>query len=104
MGAGMNYSKGRAAMQRMSDGKARAFAQNIIIKQGKGRYPKCLKLEPKPYCFCPKPESIPQDHNNVPQECKSCQEYTKSLFWEESTRVERIKRLQSMGIPTRIEG
>ncbi len=103
MGGAPNYAKGRANMARMADGKSRAFAQNIIVDRGKGRYPKCLTLEPKPYYFCPKGKA-PEDPKDVPTECKSCQEYTRSHFWEENTRNDRLKRLRDAGLPTRIEG
>jgi hypothetical protein len=89
MGSGMNYSKGRQAMKRMSDGKAKALAQNVIIKDGRGRYPKCLKI--LPYQWCPKKEEVMQ---------------SKFYFehFAQKAREERIKRMQEMGLPTRIEG
>ncbi|MBM3303592.1 MAG: hypothetical protein FJY76_00715 [Candidatus Aenigmarchaeota archaeon] len=102
MGGAMNYSKGRQAMRRMAEGKAKAFSQNIIVEHGKGRYPKCLN-DP-PYPFCPKPKQSPQDTKNVPDECRSCQEYLKSAFHEESSREERVKRFMESGMPLRIEG
>jgi len=105
MGSSMNYSKGRMALRKMSDGKARAFAQNIIIRDGKGRYPECFKS--LPYGWCPKQEKIPKDPKSVPQTCKMCQEFLKSKFYskhfEEKRRQELLKRLQKSGMPTRIE-
>jgi len=106
MGSGMNYAKGRQAMKRMSDGKAKAFAQNIIIKEGRGRYPKCLEI--LPYLWCPKKGEVPSDPKNVLDNCKTCQEFMQSKFYSEhfaqKAREERLKRLQEMGMPTRIEG
>jgi hypothetical protein len=105
MGSAMNYAKGRRAMKRMSDGKAKAFAQNIIIKVGKGRYPDCFKI--LPYIWCPKSEEIPNDPKNVPKTCKTCQEFLKSKFYSEhfAERVheERLKRIKEAGLPTVIE-
>jgi hypothetical protein len=102
MGGAPNYKKGRANMKRMADGKAKGFAQNIIIEQGKGRYPNCLKLDPKPYYFCPKLDDIPDEPKNVPNDCKYCQEYIKSKFWDKTTRGKRLKRLRDSGMPTQI--
>jgi len=106
MGGAPNYSKGRQEMRRMSDGKARAFAQNIIIKDGRGRYPKCLEI--LPYQWCPKKEEVPSDPKNLLQNCKTCLEFTQSKFYIEhfahKAMEERIKRLHEMGLPTRIEG
>ncbi len=101
----MNYAKGRKAMQRMADGKARAFAQNIITKDGRGRYPNCFKI--LPYVWCPKPEEIPEDPMNTPQTCKNCQEFLKSRFYSEhfaeKAQEEKLKRFREAGIPTVIE-
>ena len=97
MGGAPNYAKGRAAMRRMSEGKAKAFAQNVIIEHGKGRYPKCLEL--LPYEWCPKPEEVPKDPKEIPKTCKTCQEYIKSNFQAEERQRERLKRLQEAGIP-----
>ncbi len=94
MGGAPNYRKGRAAMRRMTEGKARAFAQNIIVESGKGKYPKCLKDDPKLYEWCPKEEV--KDHKNVPKECKNCPQYTRSKFWEETTAADRMKRIQEL--------
>lgn len=105
MGSAMNYRKGRQAMKRMSEGKSRAFAQNIIIKDDKGRYPNCFKI--LPYAWCPKPEEIPDNPLNTPNTCKSCQEFLKSKFYSEhfaeKTHEERLRRLRESGLPTVIE-
>lgn len=105
MGSSMNYAKGRQAMQRMADGKAKAFAQNIIIKEGRGKYPDCFKT--LPYAWCPKSEEIPEDPKICPKTCKTCQEFLKSKFYSdnfaEKARLDKIKRLQEAGLPTVIE-
>ncbi|MFH1824602.1 MAG: hypothetical protein ABH873_05180 [Candidatus Firestonebacteria bacterium] len=105
MGSKMNYAKGRQAMRRMSDGKKKAFAQNIIIKDGRGRYPKCFEI--LPYQWCPKKEEIPEDPKNVPETCKLCQEFVKSKFFNEhfakQTQIERLKHMKESGLPVTIE-
>lgn len=105
MGGAPNYAKGRAAMRRMSDGKASAFAQNIIIKDGRGRYPKCFEI--LPYDWCPKKEEIPEDPKNVPNTCKQCREFTKSKFYNEhfaeKARLERLEQARKQGLPTQLE-
>lgn len=92
MAGAPNYAKGRTAMRRMGEGKARAFAQNIIVRDGKGKYPKCLGQ--KLYYFCH--EEVPSDPKNVPRDCKFCQEYLKSKFYEETTGEKRLKRIQAL--------
>ena len=94
MGGAPKYAKGRAVMRRMAEGKARAFAQNIIVESGKGKYPKCLELDPRPYHFCPKGKV--SDPNNVPRECRFCEEYVRSKFWEETRGKERLKQIQKL--------
>ena len=77
MGGAPNYGKGRAFMQRMVDAERRNREQNIMVKQGKGRYPKCLP--DKPYTFCPK--ETPEDPKNIPQDCKFCPHFIYSKFY-----------------------
>jgi len=100
MGGAPKYSKGRAVLQKWSNAKKYYESQNIIVDPGKGKYPKCL--ETKPYGeLCPK--ETPEDPKNVPKECKWCPEHVESPFHAQTTRVERLKRLQEAGLPTKIE-
>ena len=89
-------------MKRMADGKAAAFSQNIIIKDGQGKYPKCF--ETLPYGFCPKPEDVPSEPKKYPKTCKFCQEFLKSKFYQKHFMMDahkrRLERLKAMGMPT----
>lgn len=97
MGGAPNYGKGRAFMQRMVDAERRNREQNIMVKEGKGRYPKCLP--DKPYAFCPK--ETPEDPKNVPQDCKFCPHFIYSKFYSEvyMTNDRRLERLKKRGLP-----
>ena len=105
MGSSMNYKKGKQSMNRMTQGKAKAFAQNIIIKPGKGRYPDCFKI--LPYSWCPKKDELPEIPINVPQTCKTCQEYLKSKFYQEhfaeKAYEDKLIKIKKEGLPTIIE-
>lgn len=100
MGGAPKYSKGRATLKRWQDAIRYKESQNIMVKQGKGRYPKCLKQRPYPE-VCPEEE--PKDIQNVPDECRLCPEYLESNFHLEHSHEERLKRLKEAGLPTVIE-
>ncbi|MEM7816054.1 MAG: hypothetical protein QXN71_02975 [Candidatus Aenigmatarchaeota archaeon] len=105
MGGAPNYSKGRQMMRKISEGRAKAFAQNIIIKDGKGRYPDCLKI--LPYNWCPNQNEISNDSKNLPETCKTCQEFLKSRFYlqhfAQKIHKDMLKRISEQGLPTSIE-
>ncbi|MFH1824229.1 MAG: hypothetical protein ABH873_03270 [Candidatus Firestonebacteria bacterium] len=63
-----SHRKGIEKTRGMREGRKKTYAQNIIIKYGKGRYPKCFEI--LPYDWCSKKEEIPDDPKNVPKECR----------------------------------
>ncbi|MBN2042951.1 MAG: hypothetical protein JW754_04050, partial [Candidatus Aenigmarchaeota archaeon] len=92
------YSKGRAAMKRMADAERKNKDQNIMVKRGMGRYPKCLSE--KPYSgMCP--NDTPKDPINVPADCKQCPQFVNSKFYAEKymTHERRIENLKKRGLP-----
>lgn len=97
MGGAPNYGKGRAFMQRMVNAERRNREQNIMVKEGKGRYPKCLP--DRPYTFCPR--DIPEDPKNVPSDCRHCPHFVNSKFYSEvyMTHERRLEMLKKRGLP-----
>ncbi len=103
MGGAPNYAKGRARLQSWANAQRHYESQNIMVKPGKGRYPKCLKILPyEEEGLCPKKEDIPEDPKNVPKECKWCPEHLESPFHDQFVRLEKIRRLQAAGFDTKI--
>lgn len=101
MGGAPNYSKGRARLQGWANAQRHHESQNIMVRPGKGRYPKCLKIKPyEAEGLCPKETS--EDPKNVPKECKFCPEHLESQFHDQMTRLEKLKRLQSIGFSGKI--
>jgi len=99
MGGAPKYSAGRARLRRWANAKRYYEGQNIMVDPGKGKYPKCLKE--KSYSeICPK--EIPEDPKNVPKECKFCLQYLESPFYAQTSRLDRLRRLQEAGLPTKI--
>ncbi len=104
MGRAANYKGDRAKLKSWNELERRVSKnENLTVEQGKGRYPYCLPEKPFPFC----PKETPEDPKNVPKECKFCPHFLNSRFYSEhfaqKAREERLKRLQEMGLPTRIE-
>jgi len=99
MGGAPKYAKGRARMQKWANAKKYHESRNIMVDPGRGKYPKCLN--DKPYGeLCPK--ETPEDPKNVPKECKFCPEHLESPFYAQASRLDRLKRIQEAGLPTKI--
>ncbi|MEM5871735.1 MAG: hypothetical protein QW051_02590 [Candidatus Aenigmatarchaeota archaeon] len=81
----------------MVDAERRKKNENIMVKEGKGKYPQCLKTIP--YSFCP--SNIPDDPKNVPHECKTCPEFINSKFYYEvyMSHEKRIEMIKKRGLP-----
>ncbi len=102
MGGGSRpaYSKTKAFNKEMAIKEKRIKEGSIIVKDGKGRYPECLKE--KPYSeLCPK--DTPKRPEDIPKECKFCPEHLESPFHIKRRREKLLKRLQEAGMPTKIE-
>jgi len=102
MGGAPKYSKGRQNLKRMSDAARHRKEGNLVVDEGRGIYPQCLKTKPLGE-MCPK--EVSEDPLNVPKECKLCLEFMESDFYHEKymTKERRAERFKAMGIPLRIE-
>ena len=102
MGGAPKYSKGRERLRGMSDAARHRMEGNVIVNEGKGQYPNCLKTKPLGD-MCPK--QIPEDPLNIPKECKLCLHFMESNFYHEKymTKERKAERFKAMGIPTQIE-
>jgi hypothetical protein len=99
MGGAPKYSAGRARLRRWDNAKRYYESQNIMVNPGKGKYPKCLKEKPYPE-ICPK--ETPEDPKNVPKECRLCPQHLESPLYAQVSRIDRLRRLQDSGLPTKI--
>ncbi len=97
MGSVPNYGRDREKMKSWKALESRVKnGENIMVKQGMGRYPKCLKDHT--YEICPKQE--PSNPEDTPKECRWCPNFIESPFHQERSKQEKLKRLQSVGVPT----
>ncbi len=105
MAGGPNYRQFKSFLADVSAKESRLKRERIVVKEGKGRYPSCLKS--LPYDFCPKPEEVPKDPAEVHRSCRFCDEFKKSRFYDENIaekeRLEKIRRLKEAGLPTKLE-
>lgn len=105
MAGGPNYRQFKSFVADISAKESRMKRERIIVKEGKGRYPDCLKE--LPYEFCPKPKEVPTDPTDVHMACRQCDELKKSKFYDENIaekeRLEKIKRFEEAGLPTKLE-
>jgi hypothetical protein len=98
MGRGTNYRRDHAKMRAWSERERRvANNENIMVKSGRGKYPKCL--EEKPYDFCPH-EDV-KDPLNIPNECKTCPHFINSKFYSKKymTYEKRLEMFKKRGLP-----
>ncbi|MBN1896154.1 MAG: hypothetical protein JW789_00315 [Candidatus Aenigmarchaeota archaeon] len=105
MGRAANYGADRGKLKAWADQERRVLNnENVIIKDGSGRYPECFEI--LPYGWCPKLEEIPEDPKDVPKTCKACQEFLKSKFYEKYFMLDnyrkKLERMKSLGLPTMI--
>jgi len=99
MAGGPKYSRFKSFQSAMSTKEMKARQSTINVREGKGKYPTCLKDKPYPD-ICP--EQTPKDPKNVPKQCKFCPEHLESPLYARYSREERLKRLQTAGLPTKI--
>ena len=100
MGGAPNYAKGRAKMRQWESAKRHKTNQNIMVASGKGKYPKCLESKPYPE-VCP--QKVPEDPNNVPEECKFCPEHIESPFHAKLAFQRKMKRIKESGLSSVIK-
>ncbi|RKY12766.1 MAG: hypothetical protein DRP65_00150 [Planctomycetota bacterium] len=106
MGRAANYGRDRGKLRDWAELERRVKNnENVIIKEGRGRYPECFKT--LPYGWCPRPSEIPDEPKNVPKTCKACQEYLQSKFYQKyflpGEYRKRLERFKAIGLPTKIE-
>lgn len=105
MAGGPNYRQFKSFIADVSAKESRLKRERIVVREGKGKYPDCLKT--LPHSFCPKPEEIPKDPTDAHKSCKTCDEFKKSKFYDdniaEKERLEKIKKLKESGLPTMLE-
>lgn len=101
MAGAPKYSKGEAFMKRMADAERRHRNENIMVRNGEGRYPECV-FE-KSYNFCP--EEKPANPKNVPQDCKHCPHFLNSKFYSEvfMTHEKRLEMWKKRDLPLLLE-